>query len=267
MTKMRSEKLAIVLLTVIVMAEAKVCYKYHRLVNGSFDCVNGTRNETTPCTSYRLGGVSLGQGTATGGALTNGNTSPSSSKQSQSVSTTDVSLSTTETVETTDRLTLTNGNTPPSSSQEAQSDSTTDVPPSTSETIENAPRCNSFIVAGKNYSMAKNACGEIGGKMFGYEHVQSNETAEETFRDLMRTHNESSSCQYVWVDIIRKDDNQFEWSGGPDFVDSDSWWGKNQPGNSEECVAGQRYDDWKLHDVHCTSWLCTMCMDALCNSG
>ncbi|PIK46193.1 hypothetical protein BSL78_16935 [Apostichopus japonicus] len=184
---MRSEKFAIVLLTMIVMAEAKVCYKYHQLVNGSFNCVNGTRNETTPCTSYRLGGVSLGQGTATG------NDRPSSSSPEAKRHSTTI----TEDAETASRLTPTNGNTPPSSSQEAQSHSTTDVPPSTSETIENAPRCNSLIVAGKNYSMAKNACGEIGGKMFGYEHVQSNEKAEETFRDLMSTHAESSSCR-LW---------------------------------------------------------------------
>ncbi|XP_071849512.1 uncharacterized protein [Apostichopus japonicus] len=117
--------------------------------------------------------------------------------------------------------------------------------------------------------MAKNACGEIGGKMFGYEHVQSNEKAEETFRELMSPHAESSSCYYVWVDIIRKDDNQFEWSGGPDFVDSDSWWRNNQPnnyGNSQKCVASKRNDNWKLHDKNCTRDFCTMCMDAWCNS-
>ncbi|XP_071849503.1 uncharacterized protein [Apostichopus japonicus] len=266
---MRLEKLAIVLLTVIVKAEAKVCYKYHRLVNGSFDCVNGTRNETTPCTSYRLGGVSLGQGTATGNAFDRPSTS---SPEAKSHSTTDVSPSITEDAETASRLTPTNGNTPHSSSQEAQSHSTTDVPPSTSETIENAPRCNSLIVAGKNYSMAKNACGEIGGKMFGYEHVQSNKTAEETFRDLMSSHAESFSCRFVWVDIIRKDDNQFKWSDGPDFVDSDSWWGNNEPNDhadSQWCVASYRDGNWKLHDIHCTRsvQLCTMCMDAWCNSG
>ncbi|XP_071849390.1 uncharacterized protein [Apostichopus japonicus] len=222
---MRPEKLALVLLTVIVMAEGVK-----------------TSNIGYPCSP------------------------PSIPSKVQTDSNTDVSPSITEDSETTPRLTPINGDTPPSSSKEAQSDSTTDVPPSTSETIENAPRCNSLIVAVKNYDMAKNACGEIGGKMFGYEHVQSNKTAEETFSNLMSSHVSSSSCNYVWVDIIRKDDNQFEWSDGPNFGLQDSWWDVDAPGDLEECVAGRQNRQWKLHDVHCTISFCTMCMDALCNS-
>ncbi|XP_071849430.1 uncharacterized protein [Apostichopus japonicus] len=158
---------------------------------------------------------------------------------------------------------------PASRPSKVPTDSNTDVSPSITEDAETTPSCNSLIVAGKNYSMAKNACGEIGGKMFGYEHVQSNKTAEETFGYLMSTHAESSSCQYVWVDIIRKDDNNFEWSEGPDFVDSDSWWADDQPQYKawEECVACGRNDNWKLHDISCTGSLCTICMDAWCNSG
>ncbi|XP_071849428.1 uncharacterized protein [Apostichopus japonicus] len=161
---------------------------------------------------------------------------------------------------------------PPSIPSKVPTDSNTDVSSSITEDAETTPSCNSLIVAGKNYSMAKNACGEIGGKMFGYEHVQSNKTAEETFRDLMSSHAESSSCRFVWVDIIRKDDNQFKWSDGPDFVDSDSWWGNYEPNDhadSQWCVASYRGGNWKLHDVRCTRsvQLCTMCMDAWCNSG
>ncbi|XP_071848816.1 uncharacterized protein [Apostichopus japonicus] len=229
MTKMRPEKLAIGILTVIVMAEGVK-----------------TSNIGYPCSP------------------------PSISSKVQADSTTDVSPSITEDTETASRLTPTNGNTPPSSSQEAQSHSTTDVPPSTSETIENAPRCNILIAALKTYDEAKIACGEIGGKMFRYEHLQPNKTAEETFRDLMSTHAESSSCDAVWVDIIRKDENQFKWNEGPDFADSDSWWIEHQPNNYgkwQGCVASYRIDNWKINDRSCTISLCTMCMDPLCNSG
>ncbi|PIK53376.1 hypothetical protein BSL78_09738 [Apostichopus japonicus] len=259
---MRPEKLAIVLLTVIVMAEGV------KTSNIGYPCSPPSIPSKVQTDSNTDVSPSITEDAETTPRLTpiNGDTPPSSSQEAQSDSTTDVPPSTSETIENAPRLTPINGDTPPSSSQEAQSDSTTDVPPSTSETIENAPRCNSLIVAVKNYDMAKNACGEIGGKMFGYEHVQSNKTAEETFSNLMSSHVSSSSCNYVWVDIIRKDDNQFEWSDGPNFGLQDSWWGKNQPENSEECVAGQRYDDWKLHDVYCTRVRCTMCMDALCNS-
>ncbi|PIK50026.1 putative macrophage mannose receptor 1 [Apostichopus japonicus] len=322
---MRLEKLSFLLLTVIVMAEAKVCYKYHRFVNGSFDCVNGTRNATTPCTSYRLGGVSLGQATATGGALTNGNTSPSSSKQSQDVSTTDVSLSTAEPVETTAEPVETTAepvettaepvettaepvettaepvettaepvettkepvettkepvettayrnvfDVPSKRLPEAQSDSTTDVTPSITEAAETTPRCNSLIADLKYYDMAKNACREIGGEMFGFEHVQQpNKTAEEIFLDLMNTHTKSSSCDRVWVDIIRGTNNQFKWSEGRDFNLS-SWWGLGEPNNdggSENCVIGWlQGTNWKLNDLSCTeNQCCTMCMESLCHS-
>ncbi|XP_071849426.1 uncharacterized protein [Apostichopus japonicus] len=287
---MHRDELVIVLFTVVIMAEAKVCYRYQRLVNGHFRWAISPDNETHLCTSYRLGGVSLeqskfpvGQDTTTAKVcyryqrLVNGHFRWAISPDNETHLCTSYRLggvsleqSKSPVGQDTTTGTHTNGNTPPSSSQEAQSDSITDVSPSTSETIENAPRCHFFFANEEKYSLAKTTCLEIGGKMFGFEHLQANKTSSETFSDLMSTYEESSTCDWVWVDIIRNDEKKFEWSEGPVFELSDSWWGTDQPNydiSSEMCVASWREDNWKLHDVVCTQGFCTMCMDVWCNSN
>ncbi|XP_071850008.1 uncharacterized protein [Apostichopus japonicus] len=239
---MHRDELVIVLFTVVIMAEAKVCYRYQRLVNGHFRWAIAPEDETHNCTSYRLGGVSLEQSKSPVGQDT-----------------------ATERDETPFNRITTSSH----SSEVARDTSTTYVSPSDVDSSTGLAGCNVFIAEVKNYSIAKNACREIGGNIFGYEHLQPSTSAEATFHDLMSTH-ELSSCIGVWVDIIRKSENglnEFEWNGGPDFQQNDSWWNDGQPNNypaPQDCVTCIPTSNWKLEDKQCTNAYCTLCLDARC---